>query len=51
MRSPRWSATAWRCRPSCRPASCCEGKTMNAYEVNFDGLVGPTHNYSGLSFG
>ncbi len=20
-------------------------------EVNFDGLVGPTHNYSGLSFG
>lgn len=24
---------------------------MAAYEVNFDGLVGPTHNYSGLSFG
>lgn len=24
---------------------------MSAYEVNFDGLVGPTHNYSGLSFG
>ncbi|TRX73288.1 N-succinylarginine dihydrolase [Pseudomonas mangiferae] len=24
---------------------------MNAYEVNFDGLVGPTHNYGGLSFG
>ena len=24
---------------------------MNAYEVNFDGLVGPTHNYAGLSFG
>lgn len=24
---------------------------MNAYEVNFDGLVGLTHNYSGLSFG
>jgi succinylarginine dihydrolase len=24
---------------------------MNALEVNFDGLVGPTHNYSGLSFG
>lgn len=22
-----------------------------AYEVNFDGLVGPTHNYSGLSYG
>ena len=24
---------------------------MNDWEVNFDGLVGPTHNYSGLSFG
>ena len=24
---------------------------MNAVEWNFDGLVGPTHNYSGLSFG
>ncbi|MFC5697417.1 N-succinylarginine dihydrolase [Pseudomonas sp. GCM10022186] len=24
---------------------------MNAYEVNFDGLVGPTHNYGGLSYG
>ena len=24
---------------------------MKAYEFNFDGLVGPTHNYSGLSFG
>jgi len=24
---------------------------MKAYEVNFDGIVGPTHNYSGLSFG
>lgn len=24
---------------------------MNAYEVNFDGIVGPTHNYAGLSFG
>lgn len=23
----------------------------NAFEVNFDGLVGPTHNYAGLSFG
>src|SRR2546423_9039522 len=21
------------------------------FEVNFDGLVGPTHNYSGLSYG
>lgn len=24
---------------------------MSTYEVNFDGLVGPTHNYAGLSFG
>ncbi len=24
---------------------------MTAQEVNFDGLVGPTHNYAGLSFG
>ncbi len=24
---------------------------MKQYEVNFDGLVGPTHNYAGLSFG
>ena len=24
---------------------------MIAHEVNFDGLVGPTHNYGGLSFG
>ena len=24
---------------------------MNSYEVNFDGLVGLTHNYAGLSFG
>ncbi|PKH01976.1 N-succinylarginine dihydrolase [Psychromonas sp. MB-3u-54] len=24
---------------------------MSAYEVNFDGLVGLTHNYAGLSFG
>lgn len=24
---------------------------MKSYEVNFDGLVGPTHNYSGLSYG
>jgi len=22
-----------------------------AYEVNFDGLIGPTHNYAGLSYG
>jgi succinylarginine dihydrolase len=28
------------------PAAC-----PVAYEVNFDGLVGPTHNYAGLSYG
>lgn len=27
------------------------GVYMKAYEVNFDGLVGPTHNYAGLSYG
>jgi succinylarginine dihydrolase len=26
-------------------------EVRKSYEVNFDGLVGPTHNYSGLSFG
>ncbi|SMQ63270.1 succinylarginine dihydrolase [Pseudidiomarina planktonica] len=25
--------------------------TVKHFEVNFDGLVGPTHNYAGLSFG
>ena len=24
---------------------------MKAWEINFDGLVGPTHNYAGLSYG
>ena len=24
---------------------------MRFFEVNFDGLVGPTHNYAGLSYG
>ena len=24
---------------------------MGACEINFDGIVGPTHNYAGLSFG
>ncbi|HAU4913871.1 TPA: succinylarginine dihydrolase, partial [Aeromonas hydrophila] len=24
---------------------------MKHFEVNFDGLVGPTHNYAGLSYG
>lgn len=26
-------------------------KNNSYYEVNFDGIVGPTHNYSGLSYG
>jgi len=26
-------------------------KKMSGYEINFDGLVGPTHHYAGLSFG
>ena len=26
-------------------------QTGSAVEVNFDGLVGPTHNYAGLSLG
>lgn len=25
--------------------------TMKAFEINFDGIVGPTHNYAGLSLG
>jgi len=31
----------------------CKGimSTANFFEINFDGLVGPTHNYAGLSFG
>jgi len=24
---------------------------MSGYEMNFDGLVGPTHHYAGLSYG
>jgi succinylarginine dihydrolase len=24
---------------------------MNSHEINFDGIVGPTHNYAGLSYG
>nr|WP_233346958.1 N-succinylarginine dihydrolase [Hyphobacterium sp. CCMP332] len=24
---------------------------MSAVEANFDGIIGPTHNYGGLSFG
>jgi succinylarginine dihydrolase len=35
----------------------CGGKKIKIFkgeqmrEVNFDGIVGPTHNYSGLSYG
>jgi len=33
-------------------ARLAEGnKRMSAIEANFDGLIGPTHNYAGLSFG
>ena len=28
-----------------------ESQSSKAAEVNFDGLVGPTHNYAGLSLG
>ncbi|MCA8888631.1 MAG: N-succinylarginine dihydrolase, partial [Parvularculaceae bacterium] len=24
---------------------------MTHHEINFDGLIGPTHNYAGLSLG
>lgn len=27
------------------------GRQMSHHEYNFDGLIGPTHNYAGLSFG
>jgi succinylarginine dihydrolase len=27
------------------------GMSRNMREINFDGLIGPTHNYAGLSFG
>src|SRR3569833_689485 len=32
-----------------RPAGC--GMSAAMREINFDGLIGPTHNYAGLSFG
>jgi len=28
-----------------------DNRTQNSIEVNFDGLVGPTHHYAGLAFG
>jgi len=28
-----------------------ENSSPKVYEVNFDGLIGPTHNYAGLAFG
>lgn len=39
-----------------RQALCCkstkrEFRNVRRYEINFDGLVGPTHHYAGLSFG
>src|SRR5437773_559405 len=50
---PRRSAsvTAIRCAPCpSRPATASEMAT-EPLEVNFDGLPGPTHNYSGLAIG
>ncbi|AIM22297.1 N-succinylglutamate 5-semialdehyde dehydrogenase [Serratia sp. SCBI] len=62
----RWKAKACRCRRrsrrACRSvnrlrrrhgvaAGHPQGIAMSGYEVNFDGLVGPTHHYAGLSFG
>src|SRR6266540_6292731 len=45
------SVTATRCaRCSFRPATASE-MTTEPLEVNFDGLPGPTHNYSGLAIG
>ncbi|CCQ11572.1 Succinylarginine dihydrolase [Pseudoalteromonas luteoviolacea B = ATCC 29581] len=34
-----------------KSANAPKGGEMSVYEVNFDGLVGPTHNYAGLSYG
>jgi succinylarginine dihydrolase len=33
------------------PCITATGIAMKQFEANFDGLVGPTHNYAGLSFG
>src|SRR6266480_2275048 len=45
------SVTAIRCAPCpSRPATASEMAT-EPLEVNFDGLPGPTHNYSGLAIG
>src|SRR3954453_18608925 len=38
-------------RPRCRKTRARRGRHMTAHEVNFDGLVGPTHGYAGLSYG
>src|SRR5687768_4728316 len=35
----------------CNQAASRVRACMSTYEVNFDGLVGPTHNYSGLAEG
>src|SRR2546423_14424291 len=35
--------------PSPRPSP--QGRGGNTHEANFDGIVGPTHNYAGLSYG
>ena len=28
-----------------------EHRALNLVEINFDGIIGPTHNYAGLSLG
>src|ERR1700752_588025 len=57
-RAPTASATSscWSAdgRTSHEPefaAGRARDHAMTAVEANFDGLVGPTHNYAGLSFG
>jgi succinylarginine dihydrolase len=35
--------------PSPRPSP--KGRGGKTHEINFDGIVGPTHNYAGLSYG
>jgi succinylarginine dihydrolase len=40
-----------RLKPHPAPASTAGGVAAQALEANFDGLVGPTHNYAGLGHG
>lgn len=45
------SRTDVACDIKPRPRLFSQGGGMTAHEVNFDGLVGLTHHYAGLSFG